>query len=154
MPVCSLPFWRESRLIVGAQHLSHTLNTQLTVHILTPLSILQCHPHIHLTIIHRRSHRTGCTGPDPTNFLESNIGPAQNCVAKYLFTTTWTLSSFQPRRRPCHHSLGPLQTMQILGFHCSRYSPASQYFLDTSSVYPSCTWMGDNVQSSAKQLSL
>ena len=30
---------------------------------------------------HRRSHRTGCTGPDPTNFWESNMGPAQYCVA-------------------------------------------------------------------------
>ena len=32
---------------------------------------------------HRRSHRTGCTGPDPTNFWDSNMGPAQNFVAKY-----------------------------------------------------------------------
>ena len=32
---------------------------------------------------HRRHHRTGCTGPDPTNFWESDMGPAQNCVAKY-----------------------------------------------------------------------
>ena len=32
---------------------------------------------------HRRSHRMGCMGPDPTNFWESNMGPAQNCVAKY-----------------------------------------------------------------------
>ena len=30
--------------------------------------------------IHRRSHCTGCVGPDPTNFWESNMGPAQNCV--------------------------------------------------------------------------
>ena len=45
---------------------------------------------------HRRSHRTGCTGPDPTNFWDSNMGPAQNFVAKYGFTTTWTLPSFQP----------------------------------------------------------
>ena len=29
---------------------------------------------------HRRSHRMG---PDPTNFLESNMGPAQYCVEKY-----------------------------------------------------------------------
>ena len=24
---------------------------------------------------HRHSHRTGCTGPDPTNFWDSNMGP-------------------------------------------------------------------------------
>ena len=29
---------------------------------------------------HRRSHRTG---PDPTNFWDSNMGPALNFVAKY-----------------------------------------------------------------------
>ena len=33
---------------------------------------------------HRRSHRTGCTGPDPTNFWDSNMGPPQNFVAKYF----------------------------------------------------------------------
>ena len=49
---------------------------------------------------HRRSHRTGCTGPDPTNFWDSNMGPSQNFVSKYWFTTQWTLPSFQPRRRP------------------------------------------------------
>ena len=49
---------------------------------------------------HRRSHRTGCTGQDPTNFWDSNMGPPQNFVAKYWFTTQWTLPSFQPRRRP------------------------------------------------------
>ena len=37
--------------------------------------------------IYRRSHRTGCTGPDPTNFWESNMGPAQICVAKYYITS-------------------------------------------------------------------
>ena len=51
--------------------------------------------------LHRRSHRTGCTGQDPTNFWDSNMGPPQNFVAKYWFTTQWTLPSFQPRRRPC-----------------------------------------------------
>ena len=25
--------------------------------------------------MHRRSHRTGCTGPDPTNFQKGKIGP-------------------------------------------------------------------------------
>ena len=50
---------------------------------------------------HRRSHRTGYPGPDPTNFWESNMGPAQNFVATYRFTTTWTLPSFHSRRRPC-----------------------------------------------------
>ena len=33
--------------------------------------------------MHRRSHHTGCTGPNPTNFWESNMGPAQYCAAKY-----------------------------------------------------------------------
>ena len=32
---------------------------------------------------HRRSHLTGCTGPDPTNFWKSIMGPTQYCVAKY-----------------------------------------------------------------------
>ena len=51
---------------------------------------------------HRSSHRTGCTGPDPTNFWDSNMRPAQNFVAKFWFTTTWTLyPSSQPRRRSC-----------------------------------------------------
>ena len=32
----------------------------------------------------RHSHRTGCTGPDPTNFWEAIMGPTQNC-AKYVY---------------------------------------------------------------------
>ena len=52
-------------------------------------------------VVHiRRSHRTGCTDPDPTNFWESNMEPAQNYVAKFQFTTTWILPSFQARWRP------------------------------------------------------
>ena len=31
---------------------------------------------------HRRSHRTSCKGPDPTNFWESEVGHAQYGVAK------------------------------------------------------------------------
>ena len=31
----------------------------------------------------RHSHRTGCTGLDPTSFWDSIMGSAQNCVAKY-----------------------------------------------------------------------
>ena len=32
---------------------------------------------------HRRSHRSGCTDQDPTNFWESNMGPAQHSGVKY-----------------------------------------------------------------------
>ena len=40
----------------------------------------------------KRRHRIGCTGPDPTNFWESNMGAAQYCVvAQLYFNTTWTL---------------------------------------------------------------
>ena len=67
----------------------------------TPGSISVCTKKIH--DIHRRSHRTGCPGPDPTNFWDSDMGPPQNFVAKYWFTTQWTLPSFQPRRRPWWH---------------------------------------------------
>ena len=53
---------------------------------------------------HRRSHRTSCTGPDPTNFWESNMWPAQNCEVLILFTTAWTLPSFQPHGAPVENT--------------------------------------------------
>ena len=53
------------------------------------------------TWLHKRSHSTGCTCPNSTKFWESNMRPAWYCVAKYQFTTTWTLPSFQPRQHPC-----------------------------------------------------
>ena len=63
---------------------------------------------------HWRSHRMGCTGPDPTNFRESNMGPAQNCVAKYKFTRTWTLPFFHPRRCLCiENRLPSISEMKI-----------------------------------------
>ena len=62
----------------------------------------QTHPPTTGPTHHRRSHRTDCTGLDPTNFWESNMGSAQNCASKYKFT--WNLPSFQPRRHPCHPS--------------------------------------------------
>ena len=40
---------------------------------------------------HRRSHRIGCPGPDPTNFWESTMGPAQNFGCNVLI----------------HYNLGP-----------------------------------------------
>ena len=48
---------------------------------------------------HRRSH---LTGPDPTNFWESNTGPAQNCVANYNLDPTI-----------CSTPVAPLGTLKI-----------------------------------------
>ena len=36
---------------------------------------------------HWRSHRMGCTGPDPTNFWDFNMGPAQNFVTVLIHYT-------------------------------------------------------------------
>ena len=33
---------------------------------------------------HKHNHHTSYMGLDPTNFWESNIGPTQNCVGKYI----------------------------------------------------------------------
>ena len=59
---------------------------KIHIHIQNALLLFQFTIHMHIQNAqtnHRRSHRTGSTGPDPTNFWEPNMGPAQNFVAKY-----------------------------------------------------------------------
>ena len=87
-------------------------------------------------ICHRRSRQTGCTGPDPANFRESNMGPSHFCVAKYnLFTTTWTIPSFQPRQRPrpyhLHSFIEAWHTLWIAGMisHILDFSFVFQHML-------------------------
>ena len=48
---------------------------------------------------HRRSHRTGFTGPDPTNFWDSNMGPPKFC-SKVLIHYTMDPTIFSTPAAP------------------------------------------------------